>query len=114
MDIASFKNRYPDFVDDVEVANALNDAELLLSSFCISPEKIDLAHALLTAHILTAPQGATESAVTKVKAGSVEVDFSDKHVTATTDWLGMTSYGMTFKMLIRTVSKFKQIGMIVI
>lgn len=100
MDLASFKLRYPSFTNDNEIQQALSDASLFVSMYEIDEDKLDLATALMTAHLLTIPDGATEQKVKKVKADTVEVEFSDK-VVAIPTWLESTSYGTLFLLLIR-------------
>lgn len=111
MDLASFKLRYPQFTDDTAVQVALSDAGVLIKSYNIDEGKRDLALAYLTAHILTLEQGATESKVKKVKADTVEVEFSDK--SNDTDWLDLTSYGKLLKVLtIESEPKTKGYGIV--
>ncbi len=100
MDLASFKLRYPSFINDIEIEQALSDASLFVSMYEIDEDKLELATALMTAHLLTIPDGATEQKVKKVKADTVEVEFSDK-VVAIPTWLESTSYGTLFLLLIR-------------
>lgn len=100
MDLASFKLRYPSFLNDNEIQQALSDASLFVSMYEIDEDKLELATALMTAHLLTIPDGATEQKVKKVKADTVEVEFSDK-VVAIPTWLESTSYGTLFLLLIR-------------
>ncbi len=114
MDIIEFKERYPSFTDDKEVQIALSDADVLLSAFCIAPSKLGLAHGYLAAHILSIPSGGSSQAVKRVKAGSVEVEFTDKNITAQLDWLNMSSYGQLFKLLITPRSMYAGIGMVVV
>lgn len=111
MDLASFKQRYPSFTDDVAIQHALDDAELLITTYDIDESKLDRVLGYLTAHLLTVPQGAVEQTVTKVKADTVEVQFSDKDVAAY-DWLSRSSYGLLLKLLIKP--KVTGIGMVVV
>lgn len=114
MDIAEFKERHPSFINDPKVVNALSDAEYILSTFCIAQDKANVAHGYLTAHLLTVPEGVTAQALTKVKAGSVELAFSDNDVSEHLDWLGQTSYGNMFKLLIKPQPQYAGIGMVVV
>lgn len=107
MDLVSFKQRYPSFADDAKIITALSDAELLITAYDIDDSKLDLAIAYLTAHLLTVPQGASEPQVTKVKADTVEVSFSDKSA-GVNDWLNLTSYGRLLALLIKP--KYTGIG----
>ena len=113
MDLASFKARYPSFLNDNEIQTALSDAELLITTYNIPDDKLELATAYLAAHLLTLlpTSGVTEPYVTKVKADTVEVQFGDK-VAHINDWLNSTSYGQLFALLIRP--KVNGIGMVVV
>lgn len=113
MDLASFKQRYPSFTDDVAIQHALDDAELLITTYDIDESKLDRALGYLTAHLLTLlpTSGVTEPYVTKVKADTVEVQFGDK-VAHINDWLNSTSYGQLFALLIK--QKVNGIGMVVV
>lgn len=111
MDLASFKARYPSFTDDVVIQQALDDAGLFITIYDIADSQYELAMGYLTAHMLTVPNGATEQTVTKVKADTVEVQFSDKD-NLVNDWLGQSSYGRMLKLLIKP--KVKGIGMVVV
>lgn len=110
MDLASFKARYPQFTDDVKTVIALDDASILIQNFNIKDEQKPLAIAYLAAHLLSMPDGATESFVTKVKAGDAEVSFSDK--TANNDWLNQSSFGKLFLMLINQIESKQSYGVI--
>lgn len=110
MELAAFKARYPSFVDDAATQLALDDAAILLTNYNISSSQVDLATAYLTAHLLTLPTGASEARVTKVKADTVEVQFSDKQTA--NDWLNSTSYGKLFLMLVQP--KTAGIGVMVV
>ncbi len=111
MDLASFKLRYPSFINDTEIELALSDARLYVDMYEIDADKIDLATALMTAHLLTLPIGTTEQVVKKVKADTVEVEFSDK-VVAISTWLGSTSYGLQFGLLIKPSTQNREYGVI--
>ena len=111
MDLASFKLRYPSFINDTEIELALSDARLYVDMYEIDADKIDLATALMTAHLLTLPTGTTEQVVKKVKADTVEVEFSDK-VVAISTWLGSTSYGLQFGLLIKPYTTIRKYGVI--
>lgn len=113
MDLASFKLRYPSFTNDDEILTALDDAELLITTYDIDESKLDRAIGYLTAHLLTLlpTSGVTEPYVTKVKADTVEVQFGDK-VAHINDWLNSTSYGQLFAILIK--QKVSGIGMVVV
>ena len=82
MDLALFKARYPQFVDDVAITVALSDAEVLLQSYQIKPSQYSLAMAYMTAHLLTADKtdtDTTEPQVKRTKADTVEfADLRDK------------------------------------
>src|SRR5699024_2338349 len=69
------------------------------------------AIALMTAHLLTLPVGTTDQGVKKEKADTVEGEFSDK-VVAISTWLGSTSYGLQFGLLIKPYSKIRKYGVI--
>jgi len=101
MDLALFKQRYPSFTDDVAIQLALDEAELLISMFNIDEDKIQAAIGYMAAHLLTLQptNGATEQKVLKVKADTVEVQFSDKGVDG--GWLGLSSYGRLLMILIK-------------
>jgi hypothetical protein len=111
MDLASFKTRYPSFTDDVVIQQALDDAGLFITIYDIADSQLEMAMGYLTAHMLTVSNGATEQTVTKVKADTVEVQFSDKD-NLVNDWLGQSSYGRMLKLLIKP--KVKGIGMVVV
>ena len=114
MDLASFKLRYPSFInDDTEIQQALNDASLMITMYSIDKDKIELATGLMAAHLLTLKpnSGIAEQIVTKVKADTVEVEFSDK-VAAIKNWLELTSYGEQFQLLIRPDSYNAKYGVI--
>lgn len=112
MDLASFKLRYPLLIsDDTQIELALSDARLYVDMYEIDADKKDLAIALMTAHLLTLPIGTTEQVVKKVKADTVEVEFSDKAVAINT-WLGSTSYGLQFGLLIKPYTKIRKYGVI--
>ena len=111
MDLASFKLRYPSFINDEQIEMALSDARLYVAMYEIDADKLDLAIALMTAHLLSLPVGTTEQVVKKVKADTVEVEFSDK-VVAISTWLGSTSYGLQFGLLIKPYIKLRKYGVI--
>ena len=103
MDLALFKARYPQFVDDVAITVALSDAEVLLQSYQIKPSQYDLAMAFMTAHLLTTDTttGTTEPQVKRTKADTVEVEFfAQGGSDSTTDWLNSTKYGKLLLALI--------------
>ena len=103
MDLALFKARYPQFVDDVAITVALSDAEVLLQSYQIKPSQYDLAMAFMTAHLLTADTttDTTEPQVKRAKADTVEVEFfAQGGSDSTTDWLNSTKYGKLLLALI--------------
>lgn len=103
MDLALFKARYPQFVDDVAITVALSDAEILLQSYQIKPSQYDLAMAFMTAHLLTVNDTAedtTEPQVKRVKA-EVEVEFFEQGGSdSVSDWLNSTKYGKLLLALI--------------
>lgn len=101
MDLATFKGLYPDFKDDLAITSALSEAGILITTYNIDEDKLSLATAYLTAHLLALrpASGATEQVVTMVKSGTNEVKFSDK-VNAS-DWLAKSSYGEMLKLLIK-------------
>lgn len=111
MDLASFKQRYPLFADDIAIQQALSDAELLITPYNILESQKDLATGYLAAHILALQptSGATEQTVLKVKADTVEVQFSDKD---RKDWFGQSSYGLMFAMLIRPATIVRKYGVV--
>lgn len=113
MDLASFKSRYPSFTNDIEIQQALDDAGLMITMYDIDSNKVELATALMTAHLLTLlpTNGSSEQIVTKVKADTVEVEFSDK-VSALKNWFHSTSYGSQFELLIRPISYNREYGVI--
>jgi len=111
MDLASFKQRYPSFINDIESQQALSDAGLFINMYDIDDNKLELATALMTAHLLSLPKGGTEQLVTKVKADTVEVEFSDKGG-AHNGWFSLTSYGLQFGLLIKPNSKIREYGVI--
>lgn len=91
MDIASFKERYPVFTDDLAITTALNDAIILLSVRLVPNGLMDLATALMAAHILSVPAGVVERAVISVKSDTEQVDFDRNPEPA--DWLMGSGYG---------------------
>ena len=103
MDLALFKARYPQFVDDVAITVALSDAQVLLQSYQIKPSQYDLAMAFMTAHLLTTDKtdtDTTEPQVKRVKA-EVEVEFFEQGGSdSTNDWLNSTKYGKLLLALI--------------
>lgn len=113
MDLASFKLRYPSFTNDNEIQLALDDAAVLIQSYDIDDDKLQLATAYLTAHLLSLlpSSGVSEPYVTMVKSGTNEVRFGDK-VAHINDWLSSSSYGQLLILLIRP--KYKAIGMVVV
>ena len=103
MDLALFKARYPQFVDDVAITAALSDAEVLLQSYQIKPSQYSLAMAFMTAHLLTVDTttDTTEPQVKRTKADTVEVEFfAQGGSDSTTDWLNSTKYGKLLLALI--------------
>ena len=104
MDLALFKARYPQFVDDAAITVALSDAEVLLMSYQIKPSQYDLARAFMTAHLLTVDNtdtDTTEPQVKRAKADTVEVEFfAQGGSDSTTDWLNSTKYGKLLLALI--------------
>lgn len=104
MDLALFKARYPQFVDDVAITVALSDAEVLLQSYQIKPSQYDLAMAFMTAHILTVDEtdtDTTEPQVKRTKADTVEVEFFEQGGSdSVSDWLNSTKYGKLLLALI--------------
>lgn len=103
MDLALFKARYPQFVDDVAITVALSDADVLLQSYQIKPSQYSLAMAFMTAHLLTTDTAAdtTEPQVKRTKADTVEVEFFQQGGSdSTTDWLNSTKYGKLLLALI--------------
>ena len=104
MDLALFKARYPQFVDDVAITVALSDAEVLLQSYQIKPSQYDLAMAYMTAHLLTVDNTAediTEPQVKRTKADTVEVEFFEQGgKDSVNDWLNSTKYGKLLLALI--------------
>ena len=104
MDLALFKARYPQFVNDVAITAALSDADVLLQSYQIKPSQYDLAMAYMTAHLLTVDEVAedvTEPQVKRTKADTVEVEFfAQGGKDSTTDWLNSTKYGKLLLALI--------------
>ncbi len=113
MDLALFKLRYPSFVNDIEIQMALDDASLMISVYDIDENIIPLAVGLMAAHLLTLKPdlGASERLVTKVKADTVEVEFSDK-VAAIDTWLQSTKYGLQLELLIRGRSYNREYGFV--
>lgn len=111
MDIATFKARYPTFTDDVAIGFALEEATLLVGTFNVPEHLIPIGIMYLTAHLLTLPTGAADKHVTKVKAGSAEVSFSDRAAEA--NWLFQSSYGKLFAQLIERRSKYSGVGVFV-
>lgn len=111
MDLASFKQRYPSFTNDIEIETAIGDAEILIMPYNILESQKELAIGYLTAHILTLQptSGATEQTVLKVKADTVEVQFSDKD---NRDWFSLSSYGVMFAMLIQPEKIIKKYGVV--
>lgn len=105
MDLALFKARYPQFVDDVAITVALSDAEVLLQSYQIKPSQYDLAQAFMTAHLLTTDTttDTTEPQVKRTKADTVEVEFfAQGGNDSVIDWLNGTKYG---KLLLALISR---------
>ena len=103
MDLALFKARYPQFVDDVAITVALSDADVLLQSYQIKPSQYSLAMAFMTAHLLTVDTttDTTEPQVKRTKADTVEVEFfAQGGSDSTTDWLNSTKYGKLLLALI--------------
>ena len=104
MDLALFKARYPQFVDDVAITVALSDADVLLQSYQIKPSQYSLAMAFMTAHLLTVDDTAedtTEPQVKRAKADTVEVEFFEQGGSDTaSDWLNGTKYGKLLLALI--------------
>lgn len=104
MDLALFKARYPQFVDDVAITVALSDADVLLQSYQIKPSQYDLAMAYMTAHLLTVDYTAediTEPQVKRTKADTVEVEFfAQRGSDSVSDWLNSTKYGKLLLALI--------------
>ena len=104
MDLALFKARYPQFVDDVAITVALSDAEVLLQSYQIKPSRYDLAMVYMTAHLLTVDDTAediTEPQVKRTKADTVEVEFfAQGGSDSVSDWLNSTKYGKLLLALI--------------
>ena len=103
MDLALFKARYPQFVDDVAITVALSDAEILLQSYQIKPSQYSLAMAYMTAHLLTvdATTDTTEPQVKRTKADTVEVEFFEQGGSdSVIDWLNSTKYGKLLLALI--------------
>ena len=103
MDLALFKARYPQFIDDVAITVALSDAEVLLQSYQIKPSQMSLAMAYMTAHLLTVDTttDTTEPQVKRTKADTVEVEFfAQGGSDSTTDWLNSTKYGKLLLALI--------------
>ena len=103
MDLALFKARYPQFVDDVAITVALSDAEVLLQSYQIKPSQMSLAMAYMTAHLLTVDTttDTTEPQVKRTKADTVEVEFFAQGGSDTaSDWLNGTKYGKLLLALI--------------
>lgn len=111
MNLASFKQRYPLFVDDIATQQALDDAELLITPYNILESQRGLAIGYLAAHILTLQPtlGASEQTVLKVKSGTNEVQFSDKD---NKDWFSLSSYGAMFALLIQPVKIIKKYGVV--
>ena len=102
MDLALFKARYPQFVDDVAITVALSDAEVLLQSYQIKPSQYSLAMAFMTAHLLTTDKtdtDTTEPQVKRTKADTVEVEFFAQGGSVS-DWLNSTKYGKLLLALI--------------
>ena len=104
MDLALFKARYPQFVDDAAITVALSDAEVLLQSYQIKPSQYDLAMAFMTAHLLTVDETSedtTEPQVKRTKADMVEVEFFQQGGKGSVnDWLNSTKYGKLLLALI--------------
>ena len=103
MDLALFKARYPQFIDDVAITVALSDAEVLLQSYQIKPSQYDLAMAFMTAHLLTADTttDTTGPQVKRTKADTVEVEFfAQGGSDSVSDWLNSTKYGKLLLALI--------------
>ena len=103
MDLALFKARYPQFVDDVAITVALSDAEVLLQSYQIKPSQMSLAMAFMTAHLLTVDTttDTTEPQVKRTKADTVEVEFfAQGGSDSVNDWLNSTKYGKLLLALI--------------
>lgn len=114
MDVATFKARYPQFTDDLAIGYALEEAAILLPLFRIADDKMLLGMRYLTAHLLTVPQGVTEAFVTKVKAGSTEVTFSDKSFVSATNWLQLSSFGKMLELLAREKISSVGVGVFVV
>lgn len=104
MDLALFKTRYPQFVDDAAITVALGDAEVLLKSYQIKPSQYSLAMAFMTAHLLTTYKtdiDTTEPQVKRTKADTVEVEFFQQGgKDSVNDWLNSTKYGKLLLALI--------------
>ena len=103
MDLALFKARYPQFVDDVAITVALSDADVLLQSYQIKPSQYSLAMAFMTAHLLTTDTttDTTEPQVKRTKADTVEVEFfAQGGSDSVNDWLNSTKYGKLLLALI--------------
>lgn len=113
MDLALFKLRYPSFLNDTEIQMALDDASLMISVYDIDENIIPLAVGLMAAHLLTLKPdlGVSEQLVTKVKADTVEVEFSDK-VAAIDTWLQSTKYGLQLELLIRGRAYNREYGFV--
>lgn len=113
MDLALFKLRYPSFVNDIEIQMALDDASLMISVYDIDENIIPLAVGLMAAHLLTLkPElGLSERLVNKVRADTVEVEFSDK-VAAIDTWLQSTKYGQQLELLIRGRAYNREYGFV--
>lgn len=103
MDLALFKARYPQFVDDVAITVALSDADVLLQSYQIKPSQHDLAMAYMTAHLLTTDKTDTDTVEPQVKRVKAEVEvefFAQGGSDSVSDWLNSTKYGKLLLALI--------------
>lgn len=111
MNLASFKQRYPSFINDSLIQIALGDAELLITPYNILESQRELAIGYLAAHILTLQPtlGASEQTVLKVKSGTNEVQFSDKD---NKDWFSLSSYGVMFALMIQPAIIIKKYGVV--
>lgn len=98
MELATFKERYPVFTDDLAIQTALDYAALLIRSYNVSGDILPTATALLAAHVLSVPAGEVERAVVSVQSGTEQVDF-DRNPQSS-DWLSKSSYGLQFMALL--------------
>lgn len=98
MELATFKERYPTFTDDLATQTALDYAELLIRAYNVSGELLPTATALLTAHVLSVPSGLVERAVVSVQSDTEQVDF-DRNP-ASNDWLSKSGFGQQFMALL--------------